>query len=428
MDKRNDIVFWAHGHNETERFIPLSVGLNKRGIRTLIFYQNFDYHDGLSDAQQKIINKYGLNITDYSGFINNPLLILVSFFVKLLRKKPKLRYFYNKTIGLRSKILKRTLTNQNVYKILASLNPRISFFDTISLTKYTDYPYGSYFIKNNSDKLKIKTLSIHHGGTGHLVHDMSTIKKELNYDTIYTPNQYENDYFRAASVSANSKIKCLGDPRFDNNWKKEIKDLLSPEVKKLFNRLAIKNKSKFLYLCPNLEHIGEEDAKYKNIGDVIRLSKTLNNIFLLIKPHPRYRNEHKIRKLTQKNNFKDFFILPDDPLVCYLPHIDYLISLTSSALHDALPDDFKKIIIYDNFSETAGITNIFKDNFNYFNEYSKLLNFFIGKSNNLTANPKQINFDIMTFCEKWVGADKSTNAIIDRICNDICKEELERKG
>lgn len=423
---RYDIVFWAHGHNETERYLPLMVSLQKKGIRTLLFYQNYNFRNGLSITQQEIVKKHNLDILDYSYFLKNSLILkIVTIFVNMFAAL-KISFLYNKFIGLRSKLMRLNMREEFINKVLAVLRPKISFFDTISLASYRDYPYGSYYIKKLSDQLRIKSLSIHHGGTGHLLRYRNDRKKGIDFYKIYVPNDYEKQAHKEICINENVEILSLGDPRFDTSWKNEIKRLFSSKVEMKIKRLNIKTELKLLYLSPNLEHIGEESAKYKNLDDIVRLCERLGNITLLIKPHPRYRNEGKIRHVMTKNNFRNFFILDDSPLACYLNQVDFIVSLTTSALHDVLPEGYKKVIIYDNFSEAAGIVNIFREDFNYFNTYQKLFDFLKERMICRRDMPADENKDekILDFCRKWTAADKELDTVIREITDDICQEMI----
>lgn len=428
MLKKNNakynIVFWAHGHNETERYLPLMVSLQERGIKTLLFYQNYNFRNGLSSTHQKILQKCNLEVLDYSYFLKSNLTLkVVSIFVDMFVAL-KILFLYNKFIGLRSKIIKLSMTEKFIGKVLLRLKPQISFFDTISLAFYKGYPYGSYYIKKVSDKLGIKNLSIHHGGTGHLLITKDSVKRKINFDKIYIPNKHEKRNLKLQCTKDDAKVLPLGDPRFDKSWKDKIKNLFSDKIKNKIENMHIEAKLKILYLAPNLEQIGEETAKYRNLYDVVRLSKEIGNVALLVKPHPRYRNVGKIKKVMAKNNFHNFFILEDDPLICYLDYVDFIISLTTSALHDVLPEGHRKVIIYDNFSEAAGIVNIFKEDFNYFNTYQRLFDFLKER----TAYKRDIPADrdkdkkILDFCRKWTAADKGLDAVIRNITDDILTE------
>ena len=60
-----DVVFWAHGDNETSRYLPLIAKLKERDVKTLLFYQNYNARDGISFFNKRIIDKFGLEVKDY---------------------------------------------------------------------------------------------------------------------------------------------------------------------------------------------------------------------------------------------------------------------------------------------------------------------------------------------------------------------------
>lgn len=429
-DMKYDIVFWAHGHNETERYLPLMVSLKERGIKTVLFYQNYNYRDGLSVAQQEIIQKFGLNILDYSYFLKNDLfLAAITIFVEIFKHVVKIPFLYNKFIGARSKLIGLCTTEEFIRKIVLMLKPKLNIFDTISLTGYKNYPYGSYFIKRISDQMKIKSFSVLHGISGYIVTN-ANIKKTLDFDKIYVANEHEKRLALAASANSRTKVMVFGDPRFDNNWKNEMLRMFSDKVDGNIKKMNIDKKLKILYLCPNLEQINEEDEKYRNLADITRLSKELPGTALMIRPHPRYRGINKIRKIMKRYCLKDFFILENEPAICYLKHIDFFITLSTSALYDILPLGHHKVIIHDDFTESAGFVNIFKDNFNYFRNYNELYRFIRSKTDEDKAPAAGYTTDqeIELFCRKWVAGGSSLDTIIKNIVDDIYRELKEQSN
>ncbi|MBI4707946.1 MAG: hypothetical protein HY761_08490 [Candidatus Omnitrophica bacterium] len=417
-----EIVFWSHGHNDAERFLPLMVNLNKKGVRTLLFFQNFDFRDGLSFTNQKIVDRFGLNVLDYSYFLKTKLyLLLVTVFVRLFKKIIKIKFFYNKCNGLRSKLLKLSITEDFIRNVIMKFHPKISFFDNISLLKNTGYPYGSYFIKKNSVEFGIKCFSICHGGTVHVPKMLESEPVFIDFDKMYEPNSYEEQWDNSLLVSKEKKAVAFGDPRFDQNWKGVLKETcqnsLSFEIEKENNNYKLK----LLYLSPNLEQFNEEDLKYKNLSDVVRIAKDTGNSLLLIKPHPRYRQEEKIKKLMKRINFKDYHILEDEPLVCYLDFIDFIITTGTSALHDALPENYGKIIIYDTFGEGMGLRNIFKESFINFDSFEKMRDFFKKRNYLIESNVENAQ-KAEEFSRRWVAAGGELNTVIERISDDLCKE------
>jgi len=422
-----DVIFWAHGHNETERFLPLIVSLKSRGVNALLFCQTYDFQECLSAAQQKIVKRYGLNVLDYSYFLkNDPFLAVSTLCAKIFKHIIKIPFLHNKFRGLRFKLLQLHMTEGFARKIIDEFKPKICFFDNIPFVEYTVYPYGSYHIKKVSDKLKIKWFSIAHGGSVYIQDPEKSRKVYIDYDKIYEPNVYEKEWDEAMHLLRDVEILTLGDPRFDSGWKNEIKKLFSEDVRKKIEEMNIRKELKILYLCPNLEQFGNtgEQAKYQNLIDIVRISKTLGNIALLIKPFPRYRNEDKIRKVMAKNEFKDYFILNDDPLVCYSDYVDFVINPGTSAFHDILPEGYKKVIVYDIFLESIGLKNIFKDNFTSFSSYDGIYDFL--KEYDVNKQKEQsYDEDIRAFCKKWIAGGNELDSILDNITNDICNELIQ---
>ncbi len=424
-----DIVFWGHVNNGIDRYLPLIVSLNERGVKCLLFYQNYDFKDGLSGAQIKIVEKYKINIMDYSHFFkSDPLLRLTTLFVRIFKRMPKCKSLYNKFIGLRSKILQLHIDEKAVEGMFDELDPKISFFDHIILGRYCTYPYGSYYIKKIGNRSGIRSFSISHGGTTHIPKSTKAPTANLDYDRIYEPNVYEKEWDIKTYNCPDEKVLPLGDPRFDTGWKHVVKRSFSEEVKRKIGRMGIKKSAMvILYLTINLEQEGEETAKYKNLRDIARLCKALGDTALLIKPHPRYRNEGKIREIMKADDFKDYFILEDDPVICYLDHVDFIISMGTTALYDALPEAPDKVVIYDNFCESIGYLSIFREDLTYFNSYDKLYDHIRGASAKNRAGQHKAE-RVQSFCKKWVSADRGLDKIIRDITDDICGELSKSKG
>lgn len=419
-----DIVFWGHVSNGIERCLPLMVSLKEKGLKTILFYQNYNFKDGLSSAQMKIIQTYGLDVMDYSHFIKNDIFLkIMTFFADIFRHTIKCRFFYNKFIGLRSKLLQLRMNEDVIREVLVELRPMIGFFDNISLVEYCGYPYGSYYIKKVSDKLGIKSFDIFNGMPNH---PLKLARKYIDFDRYYVPHEHEKQKYYAEHIERNAPILVFGDPRFDTNWKENIKRIFSEDINAGIKRMGIGSKRAILYICPNLECIGGDSEKYRNIADIVRAAKALGNTALLIKPHPRYRYEDKIRLVMKDSGFNNFFVLEDDPLVCYLEHVDFVISVATAAFFDFLPEGHKKIVIYDrgDFCQSTTLINIFKEGFNYFNNYDDLLAFLKGENAAVS-----INLDIEGFCRKWVAGGNKLDTVVENMSNDILSEFNKlRKG
>ncbi len=421
---RYDVIFWGHISNGIERCLPLMVSLKEKGLKPLLFYQNYNFRDGLSGLQIRIVQAYGLDVMDYSHFLKRDLLLrIITFFVNMFKHTARCMFFYNKFIGLRSKLLQLRINEGFIGRMLGELRPRIGFFDNISLIEYCAYPYGSYYIKKVSDKMGIKSFDIFNGMPNH---PLKLERKYIDFDRYYVPHEYERQKYYAEHIERDAPILVFGDPRFDTNWKENIKRIFSEDIRAGIKRLGIGSKRKILYICPNLECIGGDSEKYRNIADVARAAKALGNTALLIKPHPRYRYEEKIRLVMKKNSFKDFFILEDDPLICYLEHVDFIVSLATAAFFDLLPEGHKKIVIYDrgDFCQSTTLINIFKEGFNYFTGYDDFLAFLNGKNAAGSAHP-----DIEGFCRQWIAGGNGLDTVVENMSSDILNEfDKLRKG
>ncbi|MFA6635546.1 MAG: hypothetical protein WCV56_00350 [Candidatus Omnitrophota bacterium] len=418
-----EIVFWGHVNNGIERYLPLMVSLKRRGVNTLLFYQNFDYKDYFSKSQIRIIEKYDLQVKDYSSYMGKDIFLRCANSAKKFFKKIGISFFYNKFNGLCSKLVKKNVNEELVAKMFAEFGHKISFFDDIHICKDTDYPYGSYCIKKMSDERRIKSFSICPGGTVHMPKSVKIDHVELIFDKIYAPNAYEKEWNeKVYQCGPSQNIISIGDPRNDLNWKKEIESLYKHDVDRKIRDLSSGPKFKILYVCGNLENFNKIDQKHNDLRDMGRLSKEIGNISLFIKPHPRYRNENIIRKIMSKMGVKDFHILKNEPLICYRDHMDLFITSGTSAIQDLLPGSYKKIALYDTIQRELDLKNIFSDILPCFNSYETLYAFVekivsgAGYVDNLAEE------EVINFCKKWVAANDELDKVIENITNDIYAE------
>ena len=91
-----DIVFWGHVNNGMERYLPIMAELNKSGIKSVLFYQNYNYRDGVAPFLKELIKKYNLDILDYSAFLENNLFLRAVNLLGRLFRRLGIKKLYNK--------------------------------------------------------------------------------------------------------------------------------------------------------------------------------------------------------------------------------------------------------------------------------------------------------------------------------------------
>jgi hypothetical protein len=420
-----DIVFWTFGNIDAERFIPLLVELNQRKIKTLLFYQDYNYKYGLSSINLELIEKFEVDVMDYSFFLkNNIFLRAADFFADIFKRKSVLKIIHNKFRGLCSKIVERTIDKSLAGKILDTLDPGINIFCFVYIVKESRYPYGGYFLRKISRERGIPCFALK-GGTTTSPVDKSGPKGVADFDKYYVPNEREKEKAQFKHKGGNPDVLTFGDPRFDTKWKSAVNGVFAQKIKAKLDGLEIRGKFKVVYLMPNFECCNILSQKTKNMGSIIDALKELDDAFLLIKPHPRYRAEGEIRAIAAKHDFRDFCILDDDPLLCYMEHVDLVISSFTSALNDTLPEWHDKVLIYDDFSKDAGIDNFFRDIFPFAESPEELLKFLkikektgIGTNNGACSSNKKID----DFFRKWVAGGNEPDSIITNTVDHICGE------
>ena len=242
-NNKYDIAFWAHTNASIERCLPLMVSLSKHNIKPLLFYQNYDYRDGLSKAQMEIVKRFDLDVLDYSFILGRNLsLKVMSLFVKFF-KAVNFTTLFNKCVGLRSKIIERHMTEDAIKDLLKRLSPKIGFFDCLPLMEYRSYPYGSYYIRRLSEKLGTKSFDLFYGLP---YPPRKLLKRDLDYDRYYVPHKHEKEKYLIEHIHEQDDVLAIGDPRFDINWRNTINDVFSKHVKENINRMNVAGKEKIL--------------------------------------------------------------------------------------------------------------------------------------------------------------------------------------
>lgn len=157
MRGKTDIVFFSYGFNETDRYLPVMADLKRRGVNCLLFYLNYNWHDGLNRMYQAIIKEHGIAVTDYSAYMPSYVLWLLT---AVLRVWP-----HNKIRGLRSKLMAREITYERIHDIFDTLNPKAVVFDCTDFTQPRNYPYGAYYFNKAASIKGIKKLGMLPGGS-----------------------------------------------------------------------------------------------------------------------------------------------------------------------------------------------------------------------------------------------------------------------
>ena len=424
-----DVIFWSHGVNETDRYLPLMVELKRRGVKALLFFQNYNAEDFLYAYQMRIINKNGLDIKDYSYVYGNDCVLnVITFFSKIIH----LRTFRNKLIGLRSKILMRKIRREDVMFLLRGFNHKINIFDFISITSTTNYPYGSFYVLDVSKEIGIKNFAIPHGIASYIADHLYPKGNKLSYDKIFVADERYKESLENGRIEDHSEVIVLGDPRFDSKWKKFLSSgMVEDGIKTSHQKNYYDAKFRVLYLCPNLEQIGFESFKYDNLKDVAKTLKNINNSFLLIKPHPRYRHEKLIKKTMREAGLKDFEIITDDPIIQYDDQVDLVVSSATSAFFDFMPENHEKVLVYDNFMKKEGLENLFLGHVKSCSDYHELAKYLAERLSNKKSNnyfdKKQHDIDVVNFCSDMVAGGDSLEEIVNNYCNYF-SQELEDKS
>ncbi|MFH1411703.1 MAG: hypothetical protein ABIG55_03565 [Candidatus Omnitrophota bacterium] len=424
-DKKYDIVFWAYIDSVVDRCIPLMVKMNKRGYRTLLFYQNYDMFDNNSVAQEKLISKYGLEVATYSDHLKvNPLVGILTFFIKRIPN----RFVRNKLRGIRFRFLDKDVNNEKfISGLIEDLGHKLNVFDILEFGKYTNFPYGSYYVKKLSDKQGIKSISMCHGVAAHYKEHRKA-DRTIDFKTVIICNEKEKEYIAPKCTESDVDIVPIGDPRFDSSWKPEVRSVFADEARKI---VPVDDKINILYISPGLEHFHLTDEKYKALSDMASIAASLGYVRLILKPHPRHRYEDRIIKIMKRNGLKDFIILKNDPMIAYADIVDYVVSPVSSAVFDILPEMPEKAVIYDGFSKKERLLNIFDGHVNFFEEAGALKTFIKNsralRQTGKDGNTRVCSKDIGDFCNKWVANGEGLDTIIDRYAR-LIESKIKYEG
>jgi hypothetical protein len=327
-------------------------------------------------------------------------------------------------IGFRSKLLAYAIDRENIRIFLKSIGHSVNIFDFIEINKDTKYPYGSYFIKDISSNMGIRNIALPHGTSLYVADHLYPKNINLDFDKIFVSDHRYKEYMKASCVKAGTEVTALGDPRFDTGWKNVLKKVALRN--NILSRLRIGHYNKvILYLCPNLEQIKLDKTKYENLKDVARAVMGIEDAVFLVKPHPRYRNERLIRKAMKELGFNHYRILSDDPAICYADIVDYVISSATSAFFDFLPVYRKKVLIYDNFMEEAGVKNLFKEYLDPFGQFFRdcqSLSEYLSRQTDISDNDDQLSEEDLGFESRMIAGGGSPEKIVENYCQYFIKE------
>ena len=419
-----DVVFWAFDNISAERFIPVIVELNENGIKALLFYQHYNYRRELSLFNQALINTYRIEVLDYSHYMKNNVFLKITDFLSTLHcQNENLSGIHNKVRGLSARLIRSNMSARLSENIINDLSPGISFFYNVHLRGPREYPYGSYYLRETMKERNIPCYSMLGGVTRRL---SSGFRKSTltDYDKYFVPNENDMEKCKRKRHDDTVGIFVYGDSRFDLLWRTKLKNVFSKYFKETASFREPNNIFRIIYLMPNLECVGMGNLKYRNLEDVMNAVKNLKNSVLLIKPHPRYRDENKIREIAFKNGLNNYRVLEDVPLVCYSDYADMVISSFTSALFDMLPDKGHKVVIYDQFFNMDNVINIHENNFRFI-KTSQELKVFLANIESDEAGLRKSLFSgqdgSYEFFRKWVSGGKDPTMIISSIAEEIIR-------
>ncbi|MFC1745498.1 hypothetical protein ACFL35_16000 [Candidatus Riflebacteria bacterium] len=440
--RKFDFVFWGHGHNEIERFLPLMVEMEKQGFSTMLFFSDYAFRP-FSILQKSLIKKFSLNVCDFSDyfscfplFLLNSLHNLISSFIDRFPDFSnifRIRYFLFIIKLIKDRIFYFSLSEQKIRGLLLNLGHSVNVFDLISLEKFRIHPYGLFFVKKQSTDLKIKSVGIPHGSPC-LFSENPQQKSEPSaiFDLIFLTSELERTEKNLNSGTLKDiekRIKLLGDPRFDSNWKKIILDYYKSSEKFLTRG----DNLKIVYVSSNLEYLGLIKEKDGNLRKVAEIIKEIEGSHLYIKPHPRYRRERQTRENFKKIGFpiEQYTTLEDGvPLVGIIEEVDLIISSGTSALYDFLPEFSHKIVIFDDYSEPNELKNIFSEFTNFFQNKKDLEMFiknnFLDKKGDEVKKKIKDGKKILEFCKKWFAGNGEVDEIVARYCEVLKMEKASK--
>jgi hypothetical protein len=403
---RYDIVFWSYISSSVDRVLPLMVRLKEKGMRPLLFYQDYDMSDNGSPIQDRIIKENGLDVLTYGDFLpGNFKLFLLQRLYTLLPEG----FLRNKIRGLRQRILRRYVRRPFLENIFDSIGQKINIFDTIG-TDDPLFPIGSSYIKDIADARGIPVIAIPHGLRVYYRKGLKP-RRYLDFETVVICNDDEREYIAGLCKREDTDILEIGDPRFDSGWKEYLrgrftrpKEEISPEGRKVI-----------LYLLPAFETLRIAEEKDRALGEMASIVSQLGDVRLLIRPHPRWRQPERISRIMRENGVHDFVITGNDPLITYAEAADRVISPATSALFDFIPEMPGKVIIFDDVSTGIGMRNIFREKVPFF-ENTRDMGSFLKRdiSGPGRDDPGYDPLDMEAFCNRSAAAGKGLDTIIDR--------------
>jgi len=413
--KTYDVVFWSYISSSVDRAIPIMERLKKEGVRALLFYQDLDMSYNGSVIQEAMIKRYGLDVMTYGDVVGKKMLTLC---LRKFAEMPLGEALRNKVRGLRNRLLWKLVDEKFIERLFDCLGHKLNIFDSIGKDQ-VKYPVGSHFIKMVADRRDIATIAIPHGVRVYYKERVDP-QKILDFETIVVCNDEEKKDISRICTAGDDGILKIGDPRFDSGWKAELREVF--RKKRPYGRPE-RNK-RILYLLPAFETIQLSKDKDSALADMASIVSGLDNVELLVRPHPRWRLVGRIADIIKKNGVKDFTIIGDDPLITYVDTVDYVISPATSALFDFLPEEPGKVIIFDNVSGARNIRNIFRGKVDFFEDIASMRDFLRGRLASGGGVPLEHKYgNVEDFCNRCVANGQGLNTIIDRYVR-LIKERL----
>ncbi len=339
-NKKRKFLYLVHGVPDLDHYLPIINILNKnKNFIHYMLYAKKKHQIVKNDLHKNIIKT--LNVTEINlEDINKNFLFILILKLEYFFEKINILYI-NKIFNIFTDLIKKKLMSNNKFlEFLKDGQFSLIILDIQVVKK--DYKNLNFFryilncILSNSRSLKIPSIMISHG-----LKIRYEDKYPAKYQNIFQPdylalcNKYEKKYYREY-IGKNTKVKILGDVRYDKNWI----NFLEKKSKKI-NKNFIKKKGKtnILYLVGNLEFV-ENPVALKNIdNDIYKIVQIDEDIELWIKVHPRY--EKNVLPIHSRVRF--FFNDTDTNLL--LQNADITMSTLSGTLFQRIMK-LKKVIFY----------------------------------------------------------------------------------
>jgi len=344
VEKKKKAFFFLRHNNDIDHITPvLYKWLSNKKIST----------DIIITTDEKFLDDYRIKILKQFKHAN---IYQINNIFKKTTKAYFLNHFYKKygtQIDNLSK--KQKFIRKQVDKTIKTIAKKI-FKDTKNAIVVFDWTLTYFTLEmiKEAKKRGFKTVSLPHGDAPYINHlitindfnisdCLSIYKPSKNFDYVVVPNKLCSE--RYEPYIDKNRIKILGSPRYSNEWMK----INNKYIPKYENKEA-EGKIKIVFFLRNIGF----PIFWEEIVKTIKIILQFQDIYLIVKHHPRNRQSKKLTKkladmypdIKEKIGSNLLFLYGKENSASLMKWSDLIIDIGTSVTWEAIRED-KSVIMLD---------------------------------------------------------------------------------